>query len=439
MSPTPNRRLAERETGVPDSTQRVWQTRGWIPRDSEVGLDVYIASLQIRKSQRDRMSAREIDQERALFREGEMLKDFKLFIPITKIDEERRLLYGTITEEALDKSGEVFDYASSKPYYQAWSDEISKATDGKSKGNLRVMHTDKVAGKLTELMFDDEAKRVSCVAKVVDDDEWKMCLEGGYTGFSQGGRYVNRWEDGDGAMRFTVRPIETSLVDNPCLSTARFSLLKSNGSVEERGFRSAKPLTKDERLKLEFFEREEALRKSGPSNARNKKQSAAEELLSKSAELGGLAKLATAALLHPDLVSKLKTEPVPTVDLLPSERASLMSLKSGMPMHEVLKADFSLRVEYEQEMQGLHPVQAARAEQTRKASQEAYSLRKSATASGPIPLEEVTVRARGTRVTKQEDREAYVFLARQRHPMARGVVFEARGATIAAEDIAVKK
>lgn len=164
------------------------------------------------------------------------MNELNLFVPICKIDEEQRLVYGILTEEVLDKAGEIFDYASSKPYFEKWSGDISKATDGKSLGNVRVMHTAKVAGKLTDIDFDDANKRVSIVAKVIDDGEWKMCLEGGYTGFSQGGKYVRRWAGDDGLKRYTANPSEASLVDNPCLGTAHFELIKADGMSEQREF-----------------------------------------------------------------------------------------------------------------------------------------------------------------------------------------------------------
>src|SRR5690349_8264199 len=100
-----------------------------------------------------------------------MSDELKLFIPITKVDSQKRLVYGEITSEGVDKSGEAFDYDSSKPFYEKWSGEISEATGGKSLGNLRVMHGSKVAGKLTALHFDDGAKRITCAAKVIDDAE----------------------------------------------------------------------------------------------------------------------------------------------------------------------------------------------------------------------------------------------------------------------------
>lgn len=163
--------------------------------------------------------------------------ELRLFIPITKIDEEKRLVYGRITDESVDKAGEAWDYELSKPYWEAWSAEIEKATEGKSVGNLRSMHSSKVAGKLTELVFDDAAKAIDCVAKVLDDAEWLLCMEGAYTGFSQGGRYVKRWKNDAGVSRFASSPVEVSLVDSPMLGSARFQLVKADGLVEERSFK----------------------------------------------------------------------------------------------------------------------------------------------------------------------------------------------------------
>lgn len=161
-----------------------------------------------------------------------------LFIPLTKVDEERRLVYGTITEEELDKSGEIMDYAMSKPNFQAWSDGFAKATGGRSVGNLRVMHKDVVAGKFTEIQFDDDAKRITGCAKVVDDGEWAKVLDGCYTGFSIGGAYGKVVKEAAG-RRYEAKPAEVSLVDNPCLKTATFEVAKADGTVEMRKF--AKP------------------------------------------------------------------------------------------------------------------------------------------------------------------------------------------------------
>ncbi len=86
------------------------------------------------------------------------MNDMKIFVPITKIDAAQRLVYGVVTAEAPDVSGEVCDYASTKPQYQKWSRNFASATDGKSFGNLRAMHGNVAAGKLIEISFSESAE-----------------------------------------------------------------------------------------------------------------------------------------------------------------------------------------------------------------------------------------------------------------------------------------
>jgi hypothetical protein len=161
-----------------------------------------------------------------------------LFLPLAKVDLDRRLVTGVATAETPDRSGEIFDYASSKPYFEKWSAEAAAASGGKSFGAVRAMHTPIAAGKLTDIAFDDHAKRITVCAKIVDDDEWRKVQEGVYTGFSQGGRYVKRWADPDsGLTRYTADPHEISLVDLPCVPDATFDVVK-DGMVEKRSFAS---------------------------------------------------------------------------------------------------------------------------------------------------------------------------------------------------------
>ncbi|MGH9440122.1 MAG: hypothetical protein ACRD22_20165, partial [Terriglobia bacterium] len=51
----------------------------------------------------------------------------QIFAKLTKVDENTGIVYGRATEEVPDRSGEIFDYASSKPYFEKWSTEVSKA------------------------------------------------------------------------------------------------------------------------------------------------------------------------------------------------------------------------------------------------------------------------------------------------------------------------
>lgn len=155
-----------------------------------------------------------------------------LTIPLVKIDEERRLVIGRAAQEVPDKTNEILDYETGKPAFEAWSKSFEDMSNGLSKGNLRVMHEKTVAGKIVDIQFDDNAKAIDVVAKVVDDNEWKKVLDGCYTGFSVGGGYGRKWKDGN-LTRYTPVVRELSLVDNPCIPTARFAeLVKADGVVE---------------------------------------------------------------------------------------------------------------------------------------------------------------------------------------------------------------
>ena len=160
-----------------------------------------------------------------------------MFIPLTKVDAETRTVYGLATGETADRSGEICDYATTKPFYEAWSGDIAKASAGKSFGNVRAMHGSVAAGVVKAITFNDASKQIEIAAKIVDDAEWKKVQEGVYTGFSQGGGYVKRWKDeATGLQRYTANPSEVSLVDLPCLPTATFQLIKAAGAIEARPF-----------------------------------------------------------------------------------------------------------------------------------------------------------------------------------------------------------
>lgn len=160
---------------------------------------------------------------------------WRKFIPITKVDAKQRLVYGVAALEEPDKSGEIFDYASSKPYVEAWSAEMSKATDGRNKGNVRAMHGKVAAGRLVDITFDDDNKMIPVCAKITDDAEWQKVEDAVYTGFSIGGDYVKRWNDGQHA-RYTASIAEVSIVDNPAMPGAHFTMVKADGAEESRTF-----------------------------------------------------------------------------------------------------------------------------------------------------------------------------------------------------------
>lgn len=162
----------------------------------------------------------------------------KLFAPITKIDEEQRLVYGVLAEEAVDKDGEIMDYAQSKTFFQKWNANFSELTDGDSVGNMREMHGKSAAGRFVEMIYDDVSKTISVVAKVVDDAAWKKVVEKVYTGFSIGARRVGKSviDKATGAARWVADPFEGSLVDNPCMYGAKVTMFKSDGSHVDEDF-----------------------------------------------------------------------------------------------------------------------------------------------------------------------------------------------------------
>ena len=170
------------------------------------------------------------------------MRTFTKFIRLTKVDAMQREVYGIVTSEAPDKDGEICDYTTTVPYYQAWSAEFDQATGGKSRGNVREMHTQSAVGKVMDLVCDDAAKSIAVRARIVDDDAWQKCEEGVYTGFSHGGEYVGEpWPDG-GFVRYTAKPTEISLVDSPCNPEAHFEYVKADGSVELRKFVNPLPV-----------------------------------------------------------------------------------------------------------------------------------------------------------------------------------------------------
>lgn len=162
--------------------------------------------------------------------------DTVLFLPILKADEERRIVYGRAAQEVPDKSGEILDYSSSRKNFEDWSRNFEKMSGGKSKGNIRRQHRkDEVVGKVIDLAFDDAQKAVDIAVKVTDDKAWNDVKEGVLNGFSIGGSYAKRWQE-NGLTKYTAKVSEVSLVDSPCCPTATFTMVKADGSVEERAF-----------------------------------------------------------------------------------------------------------------------------------------------------------------------------------------------------------
>lgn len=165
------------------------------------------------------------------------MKQVQLFARLVKVDEAKRQVTGIIADETPDLAGEIFDYETSKPHFQAWSDGVAKASGGKSVGNVRGQHGKIVAGRLTDIIMDDMQKNIVVTADVVDDNEWEKVQKGCYTGFSIGGGYGRKWKDPKlNKTRYTAKPSEVSLVDIACNPNATFEVVKADGATELRKY-----------------------------------------------------------------------------------------------------------------------------------------------------------------------------------------------------------
>jgi hypothetical protein len=163
-----------------------------------------------------------------------MNSEVNIFLPIFKVDGEKRLIRGIITGEYLDKSGEVLSYAGSKAAISSWL------------GNVREMHGNVAVGRDVEREFDNESKTIMVTARISEGapDTWAKIQDGTLRFLSVGGRrkkstiknssdlpaHVFKFQQGKrpDTVRHTTEweMVELSLVDNPALPMASFELVK---------------------------------------------------------------------------------------------------------------------------------------------------------------------------------------------------------------------
>lgn len=146
--------------------------------------------------------------------------DPRLFVDITRIDEDARMVYGYATTEAVDSYGTVIDLARVKeilPDYMRWA-------------NIREMHQPSAAGTAQAATVDDTGLYLA--AKVVDDAAWNKVKERVYKGFSIGGK-----KDYETDKRIYLKEItEISLVDrpsNPDCTIDEFRLYNTEDIMDE--------------------------------------------------------------------------------------------------------------------------------------------------------------------------------------------------------------
>lgn len=140
------------------------------------------------------------------------VKTLSFYAPIEKTDEEKRMVYGYASTEALDSQGEIVK-----------KDALKSAIDDYMRfANIREMHQPSAVGKTKQAQID--SKGLYIAVKVIDDNAWKKVKEGVYNGFSIGGR-VKQMVDNE-ITDLTLA--EISLVDRPANPEAIFDVFKAD-------------------------------------------------------------------------------------------------------------------------------------------------------------------------------------------------------------------
>lgn len=145
------------------------------------------------------------------------MTQFTRFVPISKIDKDKRLVTGYASTPRLDSDDEIVELSAIKaalPDYLEW-------------GNVRQMHQAVAVGVAKEATIDD--KGLLFTAKVVDDNAWKLVDEGVLKGFSIGGNVISKV----GNRIKELQLLEISLVDRPANPDCRFEMVKGAKVLSE--------------------------------------------------------------------------------------------------------------------------------------------------------------------------------------------------------------
>lgn len=141
---------------------------------------------------------------------------FKAYAPISKVDEESRMVYGYASTDTKDSQGDIVKL-----------DAIEAALpDYMRFGNIREMHTMSAVGVAKSAEVDDKGLYLG--AKVVDEAAWIKVKEGVYKGFSIGGKALKKSAGVIEELRLT----EISLVDRPANQECVIDMWKAEGGDE---------------------------------------------------------------------------------------------------------------------------------------------------------------------------------------------------------------
>ena len=121
------------------------------------------------------------------------------YAEICKVDDEKRMVYGYASTEALDVQGEI---VTKQAMAEALEDYMRFA-------NIREMHQPSAVGVAKSVEMDDKGTFIS--AHVVDDSAWSKVKAGVYKGFSIGGKAIEKVDNVINALRLTE--IKQALAD----------------------------------------------------------------------------------------------------------------------------------------------------------------------------------------------------------------------------------
>ena len=141
-------------------------------------------------------------------------ESIKFFVPITRIDKSRRMVYGYGVTDQPPRSGRK----------RITVEAMEKALPEWMKyRNIREMHQLSAVGKAQEVEMRENG--IWLGSKIVDDEAWRKCEEGVYIGYSVGGKEIK--STGNDVVDMQIR--EFSLVDSPDIENCQFHELVRSG------------------------------------------------------------------------------------------------------------------------------------------------------------------------------------------------------------------
>ena len=144
------------------------------------------------------------------------MSDFQRYIPISKVDDDQRMVWGYASTPALDLDDEIVKLSAihdALPDYMEWA-------------NIREMHQPSAVGTAVEATVDQKGLWLG--AHIVDDGAWLKVKKKVYKGFSIGGAVTKKV----GNSIESLRLIEISLVDRPANPECRIEIVKAAEFVE---------------------------------------------------------------------------------------------------------------------------------------------------------------------------------------------------------------